>query len=280
MTETRYTPDGVRMRRHSRNPGEFNWLLLPGGPGIGSESLLELADAITVPGSIWLVDLPGDGSNTAQGRANPYASWPHILLQAPRAVTNPVFVGHSTGGMYLLATPPLQDLVCGIALLDTAPDCSWHSEYLEMTRRNPLPAFERAALEYSRHKSVENLAALAVASAAWNFTPAALGTGEALLARMPYNSAAAQWSDAHFDHTYRALWWPLHLPVLRLWGEEDRIVSQRAWAAQRFQTPNVMHRAIPAAGHFPWIDNPDAVARAFTEFAARVSPGPMPHPDS
>ena len=38
MTETRFTPSGVRLRRHSTRPGGLNWLLLPGGPGIGSES--------------------------------------------------------------------------------------------------------------------------------------------------------------------------------------------------------------------------------------------------
>ena len=57
---TRYTPSGVRMRLHSSRAGNLDWLLLPGGPGLGSESLQELADVLNVPGSVWLVDLPGD----------------------------------------------------------------------------------------------------------------------------------------------------------------------------------------------------------------------------
>jgi hypothetical protein len=40
-------------------------------------------------------------------------------------------------------------------------------------------------------------------------------------------------------HSYKALWWPTKMPVLRLWGDQDRIVSQRAWGAPRFNTPNV-----------------------------------------
>jgi pimeloyl-ACP methyl ester carboxylesterase len=268
---TRYTETGVRLRRHTHKSDNLNWLLLPGGPGIGSESLIELADAMNVPGSIWLVDLPGDGSNTSRQQDDPYAKWPRVLLEAAEAVSNPVFVGHSTGGMYLLATPGLQKLSRGIALLDTAPDCSWHPEYLEMTRRDPLPDFQRAAVEYSRDKSIANLAVLAVSSAEWNFTLPALDAGRALLARMPYNVAAAEWSDAHFDHTYEALWWPTEIPVLRLWGEKDRIVSQKAWGAAKFDTPNVMARAILEAGHFPWIDNPKAVTDAFSEYAERVA---------
>jgi pimeloyl-ACP methyl ester carboxylesterase len=265
----RYTPKGVRMRLNTRNGDALNWLLLPGGPGIGSESLAELASALDVPGSVWLVDLPGDGSNLRPD-TDPYAGWPQVLLEAAQAVPNPVFVGHSTGGMYLLATPHLGGVLRGIALLDTAPDCSWHSEYVDMTRRNPLPAFERAALEYARDKSVANLTVLAVSSAEWNFTSAALDVGRALLSRMPYNVAAAEWSDAHFDHSYEALWWPTDIPVLRLWGDQDRIVSQRAWDAPRFNTPNVMAQAIPGAGHFPWIDNPQAVTRVFSEYANSV----------
>jgi pimeloyl-ACP methyl ester carboxylesterase len=267
----RYTATGVRLRLHTQGHQPLNWLLLPGGPGIGSESLNELADTMDVPGSIWLVDLPGDGSNTLRHYDDPYAGWPQVLLEAAESVSDPVFVGHSTGGMYLLATPSLRDVVRGLVLLDTAADCSWHPEYIKMTREDPLPAFQSAAVNYARDQSAENLTALAVSSAEWNFTKASLEAGRALLARMPYNSAAVEWSETHFDHIYKALWWPTKIPVLRLWGDDDRIVSQQAWKAPEYNTPNVMARAIPGAGHFPWIDNPVAVSQAFKEFAARVA---------
>ncbi|MGO4503731.1 alpha/beta fold hydrolase [Dyella sp. 2YAF14] len=261
------------MRLHSSRHGTLNWLLLPGGPGIGSESLQELADAMVVPGHIWLIDLPGDGSNTEHASDDPFAHWPQVLIEAAQAVGDAVFVGHSTGGMYLLATPALRGVVRGLALLDTAPDCAWHAQYVAMTRRDPLPAFEQAVVAYTKDPSVENLTTLAVTSAEWNFTPAALEAGRALLARMPYNRAAVEWSDAHFDHTYAASWWPLDIPVLRLWGECDRIVSQRGWSAARYNTPNVMTAAIPDAGHFPWIDQPAAVSAAFKAYAERVLTG-------
>jgi len=152
MIETRYTTSGVRMRLHTKAAGTLNWLLLPGGPGIGSESLQELADAMQVPGSIWLVDLPGDGSNRSP-QDNPFASWPQVLMEAAESVSNAVFVGHSTGGMYLLSTPQLRYRIRGLALLDTAPNCEWHAEYVEMTRNNPCPrsiARQRTMLE-ARH---------------------------------------------------------------------------------------------------------------------------------
>ena len=98
---------GYWLRARVRREGTLNWLFLPGGPGIGSESLLELVDALDVPGTCWSVDLPGDGSNTIRPGAgpDPYSGWPQVLIEAAEAVPNPVYVGHSTGGLYLLFDP-------------------------------------------------------------------------------------------------------------------------------------------------------------------------------
>jgi pimeloyl-ACP methyl ester carboxylesterase len=273
MTDHFFTPTGVRLRQLSARAGDLNWLLLPGGPGIGSESLVELAEVLDVPGAIWLVDLPGDGSNRHPPGAppDPYTLWPQVVVEAAQALTDVVFVGHSTGGMYLLATPELEHHIRGLVLLDTAPDASWHPRYVEMTSRHPLAAVDAAAAVYEQDKRDENIAAVAVASAEWNFTPAALEAGRALLARMPYNSAAVDWSDANFDHSYRALWWPRSVPVLILAGAEDLIVWQGSWDDERFRTPNVVRRTVSGAGHFPWIDNPGAVGAAFAEFAGLVT---------
>jgi pimeloyl-ACP methyl ester carboxylesterase len=272
MAEILFTASGVRLRRRSVRPGALNWLLLPGGPGIGSESLEELAAAIEVPGTTWLVDLPGDGSNRAPpgAPADPYSVWPGVLAEAAQALPDAVFVGHSTGGMYLLATLALDGHVRGLALLDTAPDASWHPRFTAMASQHPLPAVDAATARYARDRRDENIAAIAVASAPWNFTPAGLAAGRALLARMPYNGAAIDWSDAQFDHVYRAAWWPASVPVLVMAGSEDRIVWQGGWDDSAFRTPNALFRKVPAAGHFPWIENPSAVRDAFAELAMRI----------
>ncbi|HEX4366859.1 MAG TPA: alpha/beta hydrolase [Rhodopila sp.] len=272
MTDCLFTSSGVRLRKHSASPGNLNWLLLPGGPGIGSESLAELAAAIAVPGTVWLVDLPGDGSNRAPPGApgDPFSVWPHAVAEAARSLPNVVFAGHSTGGMYLLATPELEDHIRGLVLLDTAPDAGWHPRFVAMTKRHPLPAVDAATAIYEQDRRDANIAAIAVASAEWNFTPGAVTAGRELLARMPYNSAAVDWSDAHFDHTYRAAWWPRSMPVLIAAGADDRIVWQGGWDEPRFRTANAIRRTIPDAGHFPWIENPAAVRAAFAEIAERI----------
>lgn len=155
MSDQLWTPMGVRLRRAQSRPGPLNWLFLPGGPGIGAESLIELVQTIEVPGTSWLVDLPGDGSNVnAPGApADPYSLWPRVFLEAVAAVDNPVCVGHSTGGEYILSIPDLEDRIRGMALVSTAPDAGWMPVYEAMTQANPLPGVIEAAEQYSRQPS-------------------------------------------------------------------------------------------------------------------------------
>lgn len=270
--EIRFTPNGVRLTRRGARSGPLNWLFLPGGPGIGSESLHELVDALDVPGSTWLVDLPGDGSNRGAKGApdDPFSVWPGVVVEAATALPNVIFAGHSTGGMYLLATPEVEPHLVGLALLDTAPDCGWHQRFVEMTKAHPLPEVDAATAIYEADRRDENIAAIAVASAPWNFTPGSVELGKNLLSRMPYCSVAVDWSDAHFDHTYEAAWWPSGFPVLIMAGDDDRIVWQGGWGRERFQGPHINRVGIVGGGHFPWIENPESVRAAFADLSNRV----------
>ncbi len=91
--DIRFTPSDVRLTRRAARPGRLNWRFLPGGPGIGSESLHELVGALDVPGSIWLVDLPGDGSNRNRKGApdDPFSVWPQVVVEAAMDLPNAVF---------------------------------------------------------------------------------------------------------------------------------------------------------------------------------------------
>ena len=271
-----WTPSGVRLRQRSSSPGALNWLFLPGGPGIGSESLEGLVDAADLPGATWLVDLPGDGSNTdAPGApSDPFSIWPQVLLEAAQAVPNAVSVGHSTGGMYLLSTPALAAHVIGLVLISTAPDASWLPAFVAMAEAHPLPAVDAATADYEVNPTDDSLGAIAVASAEWNFGPDAVDRGREFLRRMPYNRAAVDWSDRHFDHDYVATWWPDTLPTLIVSGSDDRIVSQRLWDDEHFRGANVERIVIDRGQHFPWFENPSAVREALQSFAGRLTISP------
>ncbi|MEO7126640.1 MAG: alpha/beta hydrolase [Nakamurella sp.] len=278
-----FTPTGVRLRAIRANPGQLDWLFLPGGPGIGSESVAELVAAVDVPGTSWLVDLPGDGSNVdAPGApANPYEVWPHVFLEAVAAVEHPVCVGHSTGGEYLLSIPELEHRIHGLALVSSAPNAGWMPVFEAMTQANPLPGVDAAAGVFEHDPTNLNLAQITMEAAPWNFTAESVVTGRNLLARMPYNKDAVDWSDRNFDRTYVAAWWPATLPTLVVSGSADRIVTQQLWDDPSYSGPNIRRRIIDGGAHFCWIERPDAVRTAFADLTADIldnaKPAVNPH---
>ena len=172
--------------------------------------------------------------------------------------------------MYLLSTPALETRLTGIVLASTAPDSSWLPAFVSMTEQHPLPAVAAATEAYEKDPTDSHLAAVAVASAAWNFGPQTVDAGRDLLARMPYNGRAVAWSDQNFDHTFTATWWPTNLPTLIISGSDDRIVTQHLWDDDRYRGQHVTHAIIDGGAHFAWIENPAAVKRALQQFADKV----------
>jgi pimeloyl-ACP methyl ester carboxylesterase len=62
----------------------------------------------------------------------------------------------------------------------------------------------------------------------------------------------------------------LGLPVLGIYGREDRIVSPTAMREDYAQIPGVQIVAIAHAGHSPMVEKPYATAQALLPFAARI----------
>jgi pimeloyl-ACP methyl ester carboxylesterase len=267
------TRSGVRLRLAASGAGQWNWLFVPGGPGLGSQSLQYLVRAVRVPGTAWLVDLPGDGSNRdLPDIPDPYAQWPGVLAEAAQALRDVVMVGHSTGGMFMLSVPELEAHLAGMALISSAPHSGWRTAFAEYARDHPIPATETAAARYSGHPDDQNLRALTVAAAPWNFTAQGLAQGHALLESLPYNHDAVAWADANFDAAYQARWTPQDIPALIVSGTEDHVVTQQLWQQEPdFTRPNILHRQIEGAAHFPWVENPEAVRAAFSDLTGRLN---------
>ncbi|MEW2810842.1 alpha/beta fold hydrolase [Streptomyces massasporeus] len=227
------------------------------------------------PGTTWLVDLPGDGSNHGgpQVPARPYEQWPTVLAEAARPLDDVVMVGHSTGGMFMLSCPELEGQLAGMALVTSAPHAGWRQTFAQWAEVHPVAGLGEAADAYGHNPNDETLRLLTLAAAEWNFTPEGLAAGRALLDGFPYCHDAVAWADAHFDATYRALWKPHSgLPTLIVSGAEDHVVDQRLWADDpAFGRPHVLRRTIEGAAHFPWVENPRAVRSAFAELTASLS---------
>ncbi|WP_051943036.1 alpha/beta fold hydrolase [Streptacidiphilus rugosus] len=264
--EERWTPSGVRLRRAAESPGRWNWLLVPGGPGLGSESLAGLVEACALPGTVWLVDLPGDGSNRGVPAVppGPFLRWPQALVEALDGLEHVVAVGHSTGGMFLLSVPELAERLAGLALISSAPHAGWRPRFECWAAAHPLPGVDAAAERYAAAPDDRTLRELTLEAAPWNFTPAGLTRGRALLEGLPYCQEAVAWADAHFDADYRASWLPSDLPALIVGGAEDHVVDQSLWQRTEGLTGRrILRHSVAGAGHFPWIDNPGGVRDAF-----------------
>lgn len=246
----------------------LNWLFLPGGPGLGSESLSGLVRGLELPGTLWLLDLPGDGSNTTDDNVGAFAKWPEALLEAVSALDNVVFAGHSTGGMFAQAEPQLESRLLGLVLMDSAPDASWRQTHLpQMFAGEPIPELDALGSSYSQNPSDDLLKKMTVASAPYFFAPECLKQGISLFESLPYNHEICDWAGQNFDETYKAQWIPKELPTLVLSGALDRMTPLELFSKRAaYQRENIMFREIENAGHFPWIENPRAVAAAYTEY--------------
>jgi pimeloyl-ACP methyl ester carboxylesterase len=267
-----WTTSYARLQLVDSSEGEdLNWLFLPGGPGLGSESLLPLIDILNLPGHLWLLDLPGDGSNTTSNNAELFSKWSMALVEAVSRFDRVVLVAHSTGGMYALSLPELENLLKGLVLLDSAPNSGWQASFTETVRSFPIPGIELLQERYEKNPNNETLKELTLASAPYLFTQKGQASGLESLRSLPYNYETCQWSKKHFDRTYQAKWIPKTIPTLILAGEEDRVTPLNLFQNdKRFNRENIVIQSIKEAGHFPWIENAAEVAGAFTAYAERV----------
>lgn len=272
MTEDdRWTVSGARLQRIGpRSEQALNWLFLPGGPGLGSESLASLTSILKLPGTLWYIDLPGDGSNTTSDNKASFAHWSQALVEAAECFPHTVLAAHSAGGMFALATPQLEKKLTGLVLMGSAPNSDWQEAFVKKTQEMALAEVESWNKIYRESPNNETLRELTLASAPYCFTAKGLAAGRELFKNLPYNYESCQWSADHFDATYRALWIPKEMPTLIFAGAEDLLCPLSVFKKlKEFHRPNILLREIPGAGHFPWVENPAAVKALFHEYVER-----------
>jgi pimeloyl-ACP methyl ester carboxylesterase len=91
---------------------------------------------------------------------------------------------------------------------------------------------------------------------------------EVLLTLIRNREAAARLTWKPFMHNPALRRWlhRIRVPTLVLWGESDRIVRPNYGRALQQAIPGARFQLLPAAGHYPYLERPDAFVAAVTAF--------------
>jgi pimeloyl-ACP methyl ester carboxylesterase len=243
---------------------KYNWLFVPGGPGLGSESLRDLTRILDLPGTMWYLDFPGDGSNITD---KDFSHWQKALIEATQEQANVILVAHSSGGMFSLATPELEKYLAGLILMDSAPNADWQKCFIKYVSAHPIAEAKRLQKLYEENPSNDLLKQLTIACASYFSTKKSLDKIVTMMGSLPFNYKSHIWAEKNFDSTYKASWVPRSLPTMIFAGDQDPITPLNLFLeSNEFQRNNILIREIKNASHFPWMDNPEEVQRLFSEY--------------
>lgn len=270
-----YDDNLVRYQLVKSNPGEIicNWLFVPGGPGVDSSYFLTLIEELDVAGNFWLIDLPANGSNvTAEIKADyNFDSWGDCLLSSIQKFQNPIYVGHSFGGMFPLLFTQLEKLLKGFVILNSAPSL-WLEEAARCAKENNIPLLSEPMAEFEKNPNPFTFKAALLACAPYYFPESSLEMGEKLLKKITVNYlAAVWWLKKAYEINFNAKWIPQSVPTLIVGASHDFITPYSLFEGdKRFDRKNITMKKIHNAGHFPWLEQMAIVKEAFNGLAKQV----------
>lgn len=269
-----YTDDQVRYELYQTNgKAAYNWIFLPGGPGADSCYLKSLIDDLDLPGNVWLIDLPGNGSNLSPLYTDDFDRWMELFPSEIASFENPVLVGQSFGGMFPLLFPELENHLKGFVILNSAPKL-WLQEAVSYSKQFDLPDHTAAVQEFTLHPSQKTFELTLDACMPYYFPKSSLEKGRKFLSQIHFNYLAAVWWQKRArEMNFAAKWIPQNTPTLIISGKFDCITPYTLFANdERFQRPNIKSVLIEEGGHMPWIENPQAVKQAFVDFVLTLQP--------
>ena len=244
----------------------INWLFLPGGPGLGSESFSDFPEMLQLPGTSWLVDYPNDGSNQL-GKSVNFNNWASGLIELLDTIENVVLVAHSFSGMFVLSKAEIEEKIKGLVLMNTAPNSSWVQEIPKQADKYNLPDLSKEKRNYQEHPSDESFKKLTLASAPYFFSAKSLGHGLRLLERLPYSHASYDWAANYFHPLYQNAFIPKGIPTMIIGADLDHITPLKLFSNDiQWQRENIRIKCLQGAGHFPWVDSPNVLLDLFRRY--------------
>lgn len=254
-------------------PGKkvFNFLFLPGGPGVDSSSLLDLINAMNISGNYWLIDLPGNGTNTQLPNlsSESFKKWNEFLVEAVSGFENPIIVGHSFSGYLPLFCPKLEKILKGIVIIGSASTLQ-SDLYAQTAKEHALPSLVNARQLFVKEQSLESLQALYMLEAEYFFTPEYKTKGiNTIIKKLKFSIPAEYWWYTEGVNFYNKniTWVPQKVPTLIIGGSRDYITPLAIFENDvRFKRKNIKIQEIKDAGHFPWLEQTSLVSKAIKKF--------------
>ncbi len=227
--------------------------------------MLTLVKILNLPGSVWLVDLPGNGDNEVV-QPYDYNEWFKIFVPMVKKFEHPIVVGHSFGAMMPLMLPELEDLLDGFVIMHSSP-ALWFTQSAKARQKFNIPDCPERQV-FLNSPSQMTFQALMSAQVPTFFTPEAFEKGRAMFNAFPYPYHVAQTLLTILKNLpYEAKWIPQKVRTLIIGGERDYIHPHCLFSEDaRLDRPNIKKIEIKGAGHWSWIEQPDVVKSLFEEF--------------
>jgi pimeloyl-ACP methyl ester carboxylesterase len=264
-----YSKYGYRINQISHAPG-FNWLFLPGGPGLGSEYLIDHCQKLKLTGTVTVLDFPMDGTNL-NGTLN-MLDWQDGLKDLLRNFHHPILVTHSFSGMFVMNMPEIEKHLSGLVLMNTTTENSFFEHVSAMHDKHGLPDLLPAASAYHLNPTRDTYRAFWDTYKYYCFTPEEMTEGEKILPLFAFNNEAYHFAITEFFATYRCQLIPHLIPMMTITSENDFICPPHIFKQdRRFQSDLIMNKVIPNAGHCPWLLHLDAVKACFDEYIQKIT---------
>lgn len=259
------------VRADDREP--YNWIFLPGGPGGDSSYLLGLIENVDLPGNVWLLDLPGNGSNRESVPENyDYNKWFDLFVPAIKRFENPILVGHSFGGNFPLFFPELETVLKGLISICSTP-CLWLEEAPAYAKQFHLPDYNNELHAFVEQPNEQTYKDLLFACMPYYCPPASIEAGKALMGKTVCNLLPALWwlkrvTEPDF---WSNVWVPQTVPMTVIGATYDCMCPYYLFQNDtRYQRPNITMIHLEEAGHIPWLDSPQALQEVFADFIRRL----------
>ncbi|MBY0281364.1 MAG: alpha/beta hydrolase [Alphaproteobacteria bacterium] len=270
-----YDENHTRFQLVKSVPGKevINWLFLPGGPGVDSNCFTGLVDSMNAPGNYWLIDLVFNGSNEHYPNftTDVYKQWKDFLVSAVNKFESPILVGHSFGGYLPLFCPQLEDCLKGLVILNSVP--TLQSElFAKCAIENNLPLLGEAQALFVEKPTLKNLKALYLLEAFYFFSSNNQAHGiEQIVSKLEFCLSTEHWWYKEGAQYYSKIKWiPKKVPTIIIGGAHDFITPIGIFQQDlRFNRSNIKMINLVDAGHFPWLEQPQLVNKALTDFCLR-----------